>query len=72
MQLRIEKKKKKKKKEYKKIIEIPVIYPITNLIHQSLISIRLETVAGKKKKNRSKNNLCDMLKCTRLLIGSYQ
>lgn len=25
-------KKKKKKKEYKKIIEIPVIYPITNLI----------------------------------------
>lgn len=27
-------KKKKKKKEYKKIIEIPVIYPITNLIRQ--------------------------------------
>lgn len=28
----LKKKKKKKKKEYKKIIEIPVIYPITNLI----------------------------------------
>lgn len=30
----LKKKKKKKKKEYKKIIEIPVIYPITNLIRQ--------------------------------------
>ena len=28
----LKKKKKKKKKEYNKIIEIPVIYPITNLI----------------------------------------
>ena len=30
----LKKKKKTKKKEYKKIIEIPVIYPITNLIRQ--------------------------------------
>lgn len=30
----LKKKKKKKKKEYKKIIEIPVIYPITNLMRQ--------------------------------------
>ena len=33
-ELKKKKKKKKKKKEYKKIIEIPVIYPITNLIRQ--------------------------------------
>ena len=33
-ELKKKKKKKKKKKECKKIIEIPVIYPITNLIRQ--------------------------------------